>query len=92
VVFYQRKDEMMTTERMAQRLVDKLPVHPSDENLIDHEWLIDGIASSIRGERARCAAAVAGRANDLPADASKDFYDGYKLALRNAIAAIRSLD
>lgn len=82
----------MTTEEMARRLVDRLPAHPQDEALIDHDWLIQGIASSIRGERARCAAAVAGRANGLPADASKDFYDGYKLALRNAIAAIRSLD
>lgn len=29
-------------------------------------------------------------ANDLPADASEDYYNGYKQGIRNAIAAIRA--
>lgn len=52
------------------------------------------IAAALRAaERAgmeRDIQAVIGVANDLPADCDDGFYAGYKLACRNALAAIRA--
>ncbi len=46
-------------------------------------------AAEQRGEE-RAIEAVKGEANNIGADASESYYQGYKLAIRNALAAIRA--
>lgn len=46
---------------------------------------------ALAGEQEWCIQTITSVANDLPADVDDSFYAGYKLAIRNALAALRAL-
>lgn len=85
---------MKTPEEIARQIVDD-QTWDNTEGLhgtpIDYDALASLIAVAIRDERARCMQAVIDAANDLPPSATFGFYNGYKQAMRAAIAALRSL-
>lgn len=97
----------MTPEEIATQIVrddrwfgidyvgdDDLPVPD-----VDRQGLARDIAAMVLAYGAQCAAAqkerdvlaVTSVANSLPADVDDAFYSGYKLAICNALAAIRAI-
>lgn len=81
----------MTPEETAARIVEAHFHGAAYMSAYAKPELIDDIVAALSAERARAIQAITSVANDLPADVDDGFYSGYKLALRNALAAVRKL-
>lgn len=83
---------MQTLEEAARQFHDDY--FPGVHCAGDCEF-IKAVTALLRTERAatreRCAQAVRGQANLLPADVDDGFYAGYKLAIANALTAVRAV-
>jgi len=86
---------MQSPEELAHAFIERTRLPPGVRDMFEDE-LVEMLraygAACAAAERESCITAVLEQANNLPADVDDGFYAGYKLAIRNAIEAIRALD